>query len=223
VPLYPKLSRLRRARGSQPGTVSPQAWNALVDYVGALERRIAGATPQPSPDIAFKYTTAGFTAHLKRRGGGGGGGSSALCPFGELITRVEGDDPPVTITSIRGGVFYAGDQNFSVAAYDLTLGTPGDWLVQIQLTGIEPNMDDDEEILLPGIATATGTPTWQLVDNSTPTNYGDTVPPTVTTDGTLIVPIGRLIIADGAATFDPTACGNITAAHCAGTLSHIRV
>lgn len=149
-----------------------------------------------------------------------GGTSQSTCPFGELETST--DDPPVT--SIRGGLMTCGDQNFNVANYVLDLDTDGERLVQIALTGVTCATDDAEEIFLPGVTTATGTPSWEVITYTGSENYDDTTNPTApdSPTGTAIVGIGRIKILDGAATFSPTGCGTIRVGQCAGIISHSR-
>jgi hypothetical protein len=152
---------------------------------------------------------------------GGGGTAATTCPFGELETNTE--DPPVT--SIRGGALICGDKNYAVANYALTLGTPGQWLVEINVTGVTAATDDDDEIFLPGCITATDTaPGWTLIAYTGSENYTSTTNPAspATPTGTAIIPIGLLTIADGAATFVPTGCGTIRIDQCAGLLTHTR-
>jgi hypothetical protein len=117
-----------------------------------------------------------------------------------------------------------GDKNFNVANQDLDLESDGEWLVQISLSGVTAATDDDDEIFLPGVTTATGTPTWANVAFTGTESYGDTTNPTSPSapTGTLIAGIGWLKIADGAATFTPTGCGTIRVSQCAGILSHSR-
>jgi len=152
--------------------------------------------------------------------GVGGGSSSNGCPFGEIQTNTE--DPPVT--SIRGGLMICGDQNFNVADQPLTLGTPGEWLVEISMDGVTASTDDDDEIFLPGVTTATGTPAWNNIAFTGSENYTDTTNPSSPSSptGTIIIGCGRLTIADGVASFVPTGCGTITVGQCAGILSHSR-
>lgn len=149
----------------------------------------------------------------------GGSGSGDQCPFGEIIDTT--DSPPGK--AIRGGLFVCGDKNFNVPDQVLSLGTDGDWLVQIKLTGVTPAHDDDSEIFLPGVTTATGTPEWDNKTNSEGTQYDDnTNPANPGATGTLVVPIGRLVITDGVATLANTGCGTITAGQCAGILNFTR-
>lgn len=150
----------------------------------------------------------------------GGGSSSSTCSFGEIYTNEE--DPPVT--AIRGGAFICGDQNFAVADQPLTLGTAGKWLVEISLTGVTAATDDDGELFLPGVTTATGTPAWANNSYSGSESYTATTNPSGPSapTGTIIIPIGVLTIADEVATLSPTGCGTIRIDQCAGILSHTR-
>jgi hypothetical protein len=154
---------------------------------------------------------------------GRGGAASAVpeeCSFGEITTNTE--DPPVT--SIRGGLMVCGDKNFNVLKYDLDMETDGEWLVEINLTGVTAAIDDDSEVFLPGCTTATGTPAWDLIEFTGAEEYTDTTNPTspAAPTGTLIVGLGMLDITDGIATFTPTGCGTITVGQCAGILNHTR-
>lgn len=147
-----------------------------------------------------------------------GGAAGDTCAFGEVIDTT---DPPGK--AIRGGLFTCGDKNFNVADKTFSTATDGDWLVQITLTGVTPAHDDDSEIFLPGITTATGTPAWDTKTNGEGVNYDDTTnPATPGGTGTLVVPIGRLQVIDGVPSFAATGCGAITAQQCAGILSHKR-
>lgn len=149
-------------------------------------------------------------------------GAAGICRFGEVIDIPE-DDPGYT-QAIRGGVFYCGDKNFNVPDKPILTSTPSDKLIYLKLLTVDPNTDDDDEIFLPGVKTTTATaPTWESLTFTGSEHYPDTTnPASPTGTGTLIVPIGRLIVADGSATLDAVDCGNITATHCAGTLAHTR-
>lgn len=148
------------------------------------------------------------------------GAASGLCYFGEIITY---DLAGVSTTGIRGGLIHCGDQNFEVPNQALNLAAPGDWLVYITVQ-TESNRDDDSEIFLPGIKTGTapagtwGRETWTLAATYPPNDL-----PTVATGlGDIILPIGRLTIADGVATLIRAGCGNFTIGQCAGILSYAR-
>jgi hypothetical protein len=154
----------------------------------------------------------------QRAAGGGGGGSAASLGHFCTIIDVESDK------AIKGGVVYCGDKNFDVNHYTLALGTPGTWLVQVILDGIEANTDDDDELILSGIETSTGTPAWDLKTWTDPTDYdSNTNFATPTSDGEIVVPIGKLVIADSVATLTPVGCGNIRITQCAGILTHSRI
>ena len=152
-------------------------------------------------------------------GRGGGGGSSSTCPFGEIV---DVDDGTYT-KAIRGGAMLCGDQNFNVAYRGINLASAGSWLIQITLTGVDPAADDDDEIFLSGVITASGTPTWGVVTYTGSEDYtSNTNPTTPAGTGTIVIPIGILTVASGAATFTPTGCGTITVGQCAGILSSSR-
>jgi hypothetical protein len=87
--LFSSLKKLPLARGNEPGTVSPAAWNRLVDYCAALEKRVAAMVPQSSPDVLVSQNSSGFSLKLARRGGGGGGGGSPLPWQPVFITEAE--------------------------------------------------------------------------------------------------------------------------------------
>ena len=168
-----------------------------------------------------RETPNGTVLIFKPGPGGGGSSGPATCPFGELSTNTE--DPPVT--SIRGGLLVCGDKNYAVPNQNLVLGTPGQWLVEISVAGVTAATDDDGEIFLPGVITATATdPVWANNAYTGTESYTDTTNPTspAAPTGTIIIPIGLLTIADGAATFVPTGCGTIRVGQCAGILSHTR-
>jgi hypothetical protein len=154
------------------------------------------------------------------RGGGGSGGSSAsTCPFGEIIDVDEGG----FTKAIRGGAMLCGDKNFNLANRGINLAVDSSTLVKITLTGIEFATDDDEEIFLPGVVTASGTPSWGTVTYTGSESYtSNTNPSTPAGTGTIVIPIGVLKVVSGVATFTPTGCGTIRVSQCAGILSHDR-
>lgn len=144
----------------------------------------------------------------------GGSGGIGICPFGELV------DLPDDGKAIRGGLVLCGDKNFEVPDNDLNLEAEVDGVVYLELA-CESNMDDDGEIFLPGIHTSSETDpeSFWTFGASYPDN---TSPVLVTGLGTIRIPLGSLVIADGVATFTPTGCGNVTIGQCAGTLSYSR-
>ena len=145
--------------------------------------------------------------------------SQTECTLGAII---DVDDATFT-KAISGGVVYCGDKNFNVAWKGIDLTATSTTLVYLTLSGIDPATDDDEEIFLPGVITSSSTPAWGSTSYSGTESYPvNTNPTSPTGTGTIIIPIGILTIADGAASLDPVACGNVTVAHCAGILSHSR-
>lgn len=142
-----------------------------------------------------------------------------ICSFGAIFSVP--NSSPVE-QQITGGLVVCGDKNFNVDPYTVDNSTPGDYLIQIQLSGIVIPTDDDVEIILPGVSSASGTPTFQMV--SAASGYSDNVnPSTPGDDGTIYLPIGAVTIADsGTITFSPLGCGNFTVGQCAGILSYTR-
>ena len=195
----------------RPGNpILAKDWNLLID---ALEAR----TPRPSAGLELVFTSGGFAYRARRSAASGGGESGAPCPFGEIITWRDGETAK---TGIRGGIVHCGDQNWNMDNHEVNLATSGDWLVYLSVD-CTVNLDDDGEILLPGVETGTKPSSWgtsagggDYPDNSNPTPPGGS--------GTVILPIGRLIVADGRATLTPAGCGNFTVTHCAGTLGYSR-
>jgi hypothetical protein len=149
-----------------------------------------------------------------------GGTSVSSCPFGEIVDIPDTD--PVE-KGIRGGIVYCGDQNWNFDPQEVNLTVNGKWLVYLEID-VEVNRDDDEEIILPGIKTGTKpTGDWDTLTWSSGVDYPDNTNPDVTTgEGTIIVPLGKLTVQDGVATFDRAGCGNITITQCGGVLSHER-
>lgn len=158
---------------------------------------------------------------------GGGGGSKIVsrCPFGEL-TSIPDTDPPET--GILGGIIHCGDKNFAVPNKEINLASDGVTLIYLEID-VTANIDDAGEILLPGIETSSETDPATFWESDAwaagppATQYPDNTRPVVSTGiGKIIVPIGKLTIADGAATLEPVGCGNITISHCGGTLTAAR-
>jgi hypothetical protein len=146
-------------------------------------------------------------------------GGTAACSFGSIITV---DDGTYT-KAISGGAFLCGDKNFNVPYRGINLGASGSWLVQITLTGIDPSTDDDNQVFLSGVITASGTPSWGTVAYTGSENYTpNTNPATPTSTGTIVIPIGLLVVASGAATLTSVGCGTIEATQCGGILTHTR-
>lgn len=205
-----------RASGNEPAKVHPVAWNKMRNYVMELEKLVLSIIPKSSPDIIHRSSPGGVTSHLARRGGGA---SSRVCPFGQIISV---QDESYT-KAIMGGALLCGDQNFNVNYQGINLESDGTWLVEISLSGVDPATDDDDEIFLSGVITASGTPTWNLVSYTGTENYTpNTNPSTPAGTGTIVIPIGVLTITGGSPRLDPVACGMITVGQCAGILSHTR-
>lgn len=142
-----------------------------------------------------------------------------VCAFGEIITV---DDGTYT-RAISGGVFLCGDKTFNVPHRGIVLATSGSWLVKLTLTGIDPATDDDDQIFLSGIITASGTPAWGTVAYTGSESYtSNTNPASPSGTGTIVIPIGILVVASGAATLTPVGCGTIEATQCGGILTHTR-
>jgi hypothetical protein len=149
-----------------------------------------------------------------------GPGQESTCPFGKIVTYADGED---TITAILGGLFICGNKNFNVANREINLESDGSWLIKLTLSGVDPATDDDDEIFLSGVVTASGTPTWGAIEYTGSESYTpNTNPATPSGTGTLVIPIGILKVDDGDATLSPTGCGRIVAGQCAGILSYSR-
>ena len=141
---------------------------------------------------------------------------SPPCPFGSIIIF---DDDGDLKTGIAGGLIKCGNQNWNMDPFEVDLDTDGDWLVSIEVQ-CEVRMDDDSEILLGGVVTGTKPTEWtKTVGDDYPENSDPEIP-----DGeaTVHLPIGRLIVAGGSASLDPTGCGPFVVTHCDGTISYTR-
>lgn len=145
---------------------------------------------------------------------------SSTCAFGSISTWLSGSD---TVSGVVGGAVSCGASNFSVAGYVANLSVNSDVLLEIQLSGITPQTDDDVVIFLPGIASVSGSPSWNAIAYTGSENYtNSTFPTTPGSSGTMVIPIGRLTISGGVARFYPEGCGAITISSCAGDLSYTR-
>jgi hypothetical protein len=155
-------------------------------------------------------------AQRKTRGkkGSSSGGGSNFCIFGELVT-VPDSDPPEQ--AIRGGIIHCATNNWFIADEVVSTATDYDLLVWISVACVV-NTDDDGELLLPDIASGTEPTTW----GSGASYPANTAPTVAAPTATVILPIGRLIVADGVASFVPSGCGNFTVTHCAGTVGYTR-
>jgi len=91
------MKPLPRAKIGKPGTVSPDAWNRVIDELEAMKKRVAALTPHASPDITHKHSQNGFTSHLtRRRSGGGGNPIRPLVILGSRPAYIEAPASPVT-------------------------------------------------------------------------------------------------------------------------------
>ena len=199
-------------------------WLRAETYAKLFEAAKRVLVPDP---VQFETTEKNGVTYFRLRdreqsaehGGPSIGGG---CPFGELVTTGESK-------SINGGVIFCGDRNFNVDPYDVDLTTAGKWLVEVSVSGISANTDDDHELILPGIKTASGSPAWVRNAWSPGASYSNNVNWTSpTSTATLVVPIGVLAVTIaegetvGTVTFDPVSCGNVYAGQCAGILASER-
>ncbi len=130
-------------------------WNTLVDA-------LAARTPRPSARMEIVSTSGGFS-YRARQCGWRQGAARSDCPFGQIITWVEGEgEEAATKTGIRGGVVYAGDKVWNVSNKELNLEATGTFLVWLEI-GVTANVEDD--VLLPGLKTSTA-PEWKQVGSS---------------------------------------------------------
>jgi hypothetical protein len=217
--MKPQLSKLPRRVGSGD-PIKAADYNSLIDFVRGLYDENRANTLKPSADIAIRRDSSGTIPSLKSKSPGGGGSASSACPFGRITTYKVGSADK---TGILGGIIYCGDKTFEVPNQEINLATAGDSLVWIELT-CESNRDDDSEIFLPGIKTGEAPASeWERVTWSDTASYPDGESPTVTSGtGKIILPIGRLTIASGAATLQAAGCGHFRIQQCGGTLSFSR-
>ena len=205
----------------------PKSGFPIAQTIGQIIRYLRSSRVVSINGIKGKESPNG-TSFVIPVGSGGGktkGGSTGLCPFGELETWQDGED---TLTGIRGGIVYCGDKNFNVPRKEINLASDSDSLIYLEIA-CEANRDDDNELILSGIKTSSETNPatfWKDVSYAAGppvTQYPDNDNPTVSTGiGKIIIPIGRLIVLDDAATLTPAACGNVIVSQCAGTLSQTR-
>jgi hypothetical protein len=140
--------------------------------------------------------------------------SGGLCAFGKF-NAVPDSDPPAK--AVSGGTIYAGPLVENMDPYEVDDSSDGTFVIWIEVDFIPISADG---VLLSGIDSAS-TPTW-----GQGTSYPDQVAPTIVsgspTTGTAVVAIGVLTVMDGAASFVPSGCGDITITHCLGLVSHTR-
>lgn len=158
--------------------------------------------------------------------GSGQQAASAPCYFGEIITysETEGSGSAETQkTGIRGGYLEAGKKIWNVPNREINLEADGEFMIYIKVR-VTANMDTAHSVTLSGLDTSEE-PTWEHVGGSD--DYPDKTIPKIfpTTEpgkGIAIIPIGKLTIANGAASLLPTGCGNLVVDHCPGVLTHHR-
>lgn len=194
--------------------------NAFPDLGTPGDPRLLAAIERRTPGIAggginhfFGSTVITPPKKTKRTA------SSAVCQFGKVISIDDG-----TFTkAIRGGLMTCGDKNFAVPDKGFSVAGDGEWLVQIKLSGISANTDDDNEIILPGVKSSSSTPTWDLKAWTTGTDYdANTNWTTVTGTASAVIPLGRLKITDSVPAFTALGCGGISVSQCAGVLNFAR-
>lgn len=196
----------------------PQRGGSVETTVRDIINYIRATTVTSVNGGILKETPNGTIINVQKPGVTATSGATA-CPFGEIITV---DDGTYT-RAISGGVFLCGDKNFNVPYRGIVLATSGSWLVQLTLTGIDPATDDDDQVFLSGIITASGTPAWGTVAYTGSESYtSNTNPASPSGTGTIVIPIGILVVASGAATLTPVGCGTIEATQCGGILTHTR-
>lgn len=140
------------------------------------------------------------------------------CSFGRAFKNTESGD-----WYLQGGNLICGDKNFFVEDKLVNASNDGEYLVFLRLNKIKANTDDDEEVILPGVSTTSGTPEWGSTPYSEGVNYPDNTNFTEpTSEGTLIVPLGVMTIEDNVVSFGSGVCGNVTVGQCAGVLLFTR-
>ena len=117
-----------------------------------------------------------------------------------------------------------GDKNLNVPYYDIDSEVDGQWLLEVSISGVSFNTDDDDTLMLPGIETASGSPTWNAIAYTGSEDYSDnTNPSDPTGTGTVVLPIGLLTVTeDGRSFLSPTGCGSFVVNQCAGVMTYER-
>ena len=183
-------------------------WNAMVDA-------LAARTPRPSAGLELSSNSGGFIYRMKPVAG-----SSPPpipdCPFGQIITWKDGEgEEATTKTAIKGGVVYAGGQVWNVDDKELNLSASGSYCVWLSVD-VTANSEDD--VLMPGLS-GSSQPEWNQASD-----YEDMDIPTADSpDGTAILAVGALVIADDKATLSATGCGGFAIGHCPGSLNIARI
>lgn len=151
----------------------------------------------------------GKTEYTERRSTSGETEPVSSCAFGSVIRVGSG-------RAVAGGAVTCGATNENLAPYTFSISSTIDTLLWVEVNYLA-NRDDDEEIFLPGMTSASSV---QWGDGS---SYPDNDLPTVAIGtGTIIIPIGNLVVEDGVATLVGSSCGNIFVDQCAGNASYVR-
>jgi hypothetical protein len=149
------------------------------------------------------------TEYTERRSTQGETEPVSTCAFGSIIRVGSG-------RAVAGGAVTCGETNENLDPYTFSTSSTIDTLLWIEVDYLA-NRDDDEEIFLPGMTSASS------IQWRSGSSYPDNDPPTVTSGtGTLIVPIGNLVVESGVATLLSSSCGNISINQCAGSPSYVR-
>ena len=194
--------------------MTPAKWRALGEY---LESSVT--VTGPGLRVRKVGNTTILSARRRGMGGGGGGGTIGTCPFSEIITVTPEEGDPYK--AIRGGYIFCGDQNWVMPSLQINPAVHGVWLVWIEVP-VVCNIDDDGEVILPGISTGTRPDDiWSKIEYTEGTNYPPNENPTLPTgEGKIMLPIGLLTIVEGSQTLGVgVGCGNFFIDQCAGTLA----
>jgi hypothetical protein len=183
--------------------VAAQVFNDLLDYARGLRLR-------PGPGYRLKETAGGTVLVIQPGDPGGGvvGSAAVIEDFGGLVRLASGNQ------AIKGGAIYCGDTTFTIPEYDLG-ATPANGTVYAYVSlAATANIDDDGELLLPGVETSTSTSPVMQVAASYPSGVN---PTPASPTGTVIVAIGQVVTADNVPTFYPASVGFRKIDHYAGT------
>ncbi len=193
------------------GALSSRKWN---EFLAALESRLQ---MRGGKGVLAKYGPNGFV--VSASGKGGTSSAPPACALGQIYNPNDG----FSSKAVRGGAVAIGDKNLNIPYYDLDGVGNGQWLLEVSISGVSFNTDDDDSLMLPGIETATGSPTWNAIVYTGAQDYTDTTNPTTPTGtGTAILPIGLLTVTSGQAYFSPTGCGSFLVTQCGGVMTYAR-
>jgi hypothetical protein len=198
----------------------PARNGSLLSWATAAWEEIRSAHLTAGPGIRLRKSPSGTV--ISAVAGKAGAAAKEPCPFGEIISH-EGSK------AIRGGLIQIGPENWNMDAEEIDLETAGVWLVSIPIEAVVTR-DDDEEVLLPGIESATRPAgAWTLTAWTEGTDYPANTQPSVPGgEGTAILPIGKLTITipegapTGRAKLEATGCGSFHVSHCSGNFTHHR-